>query len=69
MCVDFSISNGNTKFSSSYHYSTKEKKSKYEEGMSESLNILMDYDYDKKVQCYGLGAEINHPCYSSERKV
>ena len=56
MCIDFSSSNRSTNFPSSYHYSNSEKKSLYEEGMGESLNILMDYDYDKRVPCYGIGA-------------
>ncbi len=29
--------------------------------MSEVLDILLDYDYDKLVPCFGFGAKVNHP--------
>ena len=37
--------------------------------MSEVLNILMDYDYDKLVPCFGFGAQVFHPTFSSKGKV
>ena len=37
--------------------------------MSEVLNILMDYDYDKLVPCFGFGAQVFHPNFSSKGKV
>ena len=37
--------------------------------MSEVLNILMDYDYDKLVPCFGFGAQVNHGIYNTYGKV
>lgn len=37
--------------------------------MSEVLDILMDYDYDKLVPCFGFGAQVNHPKFNTYGKV
>ena len=33
------------------------------------LNILMDYDYDKLVPCFGFGAQVSHPNFNSKGKI
>lgn len=32
-------------------------------------NILLDYDYDKLVPCYGFGAKVRHPKLNTNNKV
>ena len=68
-CIDFTASNGSPHSPTSLHYGTNYKKSQYEEAMSEVLNILMDYDYDKLVPCFGFGAQVSHPRLHTNNKV
>ena len=37
--------------------------------MGEVLSILMDYDYDQLVPCFGFGAQIAHPDYNTYGEV
>lgn len=37
--------------------------------MSEVLDILLEYDYDKLVPCYGFGAQVNNPKLNTHGKV
>lgn len=37
--------------------------------MSEVLDILLDYDYDKLVPVFGFGAIVNHPKFNTYGKV
>lgn len=37
--------------------------------MSEVFDILLDYDYDKLVPCFGFGAQVNHPKFNTYGKV
>ena len=59
-CIDFTASNGIASSKSSLHY-TGTGKSLYERALESVCNILLDYDYDKLVPCYGFGAKIKHP--------
>ena len=68
-CIDFTASNGSPSSPTSYHYSNSYKKSQYEEAMGEVLSLLMDYDYDKLVPCYGFGAQVAHPLFNTYGKV
>ena len=61
VCLDFTASNGIPSNSSSLHYTTAHKKSKYEEALKEVTNIVMDYDADKLVPTYGFGAKVRMP--------
>lgn len=61
ICLDFTASNGIPSNSSSLHYTTAHKKSKYEEALKEVTNIVMDYDADKLVPTYGFGAKVRMP--------
>jgi hypothetical protein len=38
------------------------------EGIIISGKILLDYDYDKIVPAYGLGAKVKHPTLNTENK-
>ena len=68
-CIDFTASNGNPSSPTSLHYCTSKKKSQYEEAMSEVLSILMDYDYDKLVPCFGFGAQVSHSRFHTKNEV
>lgn len=68
-CIDFTGSNGQPDDSTSLHYFTASKKSPYEQAMSEVLDILLEYDYDKLVPCFGFGAQVNHPKINTHGKV
>jgi hypothetical protein len=37
--------------------------------MSEILDILLEYDYDKLVPCFGFGAQVKHPKLDTMGKV
>lgn len=37
--------------------------------MGEVLDILLDYDYDKLVPCFGFGAQVRHPKFNTGNSV
>ncbi len=59
-CIDFTASNGIPTDKKSLHYAGTGK-SLYEKALESVTNILLDYDYDKLVPCYGFGAKVKHP--------
>mgnify|MGYP000224042547 CR=1 FL=1 len=67
-CIDFTASNGIAAAKNSLHY-TGGGKSYYEKALESVTNILLDYDYDKLVPCYGFGAKIKHPRLNTANKV
>lgn len=68
-CIDFTASNGSHENTASLHYFTNTKQSPYEQAMSEILDILLEYDYDKLVPCFGFGAQVKHPKIDTHGKV
>lgn len=68
-CIDFTASNGLPKSTYSLHYIRNNKTSAYEEALSEVLEIILDYDFDKLVPTYGFGAKVEFPTFNSGNKV
>ena len=69
LCIDFTASNGLQSSASSLHYHAGNRRSQYEEALHEVSSIVLDYDADKLVPCFGFGAKINMPNFSSNNKV
>jgi hypothetical protein len=69
VCIDFTASNGLQTDPKSLHYHTVNKRSKYEEALHEVSAIVLDYDTDKLVPCFGFGAKVNMPNFNSKNKV
>jgi hypothetical protein len=67
-CIDFTASNGIPTDRKSLHY-TGTGKSLYEKALEDVTNILLDYDYDKLVPCFGFGAKVKHPRLDTKNKV
>lgn len=67
-CIDFTASNGIPSDRKSLHY-TGAGKSLYEKALDSVTNILLDYDYDKLVPCFGFGAKVKHPQLNTQNKV
>lgn len=67
-CIDFTASNGVASDKKSLHY-TGAGKSLYEKALEAVSNILLDYDYDKLVPCFGFGAKLKHPKMETFNKV
>ena len=67
-CIDFTASNGIPTAKNSLHY-TGAGKSFYEKALEAVTSILLDYDYDKLVPCYGFGAKVKHPKLDTMNKV
>ena len=69
LCIDFTASNGIQTASTSLHHYTAHKRSQYEEALHEVSNIVLDYDTDKLVPCFGFGAKVNMPEFNTYNKV
>lgn len=68
-CIDFTASNGIQSANTSLHHFNAHKRSQYEEALHEVSAIVLDYDTDKLVPCFGFGAKVNMPNFSSQNKV
>ena len=69
VCIDFTASNGIQTANTSLHYHNAHKRSQYQEALHEVCNIVLDYDTDKLVPCFGFGAKVNMPTFTSYNKV
>ena len=56
LAIDFTGSNGNPKSKDSLHYIKPNKFNSYQEALYSICDILLNYDYDGLVDCYGFGA-------------
>lgn len=59
--IDFTASNGSIQHPTSLHYFDQYKRSMYEEALHEVCSIMMDYDKDQLVPCFGFGAKVHMP--------
>ncbi|CAK86273.1 unnamed protein product (macronuclear) [Paramecium tetraurelia] len=58
LAIDFTASNGNPKEKNSLHYMTENgNPSQYLQAITSVVEILINYDYDKKVPVYGFGCK------------
>lgn len=63
--IDYTAQNGNPNFPDSLHAYKKEGSNAYETAMKCCAQVLLNYDYDKKVAIYGFGAIPHLPTYNS----
>ena len=59
VAIDFTASNGNPSNTSSLHYISDNKPSKYQSAIRQIGNILSVYDTDQKYPVWGFGARFN----------
>lgn len=69
VAIDFTASNGLQTAPSSLHYVNNNHRSQYEQALYETCNIVLDYDTDKLVPCFGFGAKVNIPGFNTNGKV
>ena len=56
IAVDFTASNGNPTDANSLHYMSPNGMNQYQMAISAISGILVNYDSDKKIPCFGFGA-------------
>lgn len=69
LCIDFTASNKLQNDPHSLHYHQPDKMSQYQEALHEFSSIVLDYDTDKLVPCYGFGAKVNMPNFNTNNRV
>lgn len=63
--IDFTLSNHHYQKKESLHYFDQRTKSCYEKALEETVQIVLDYDYDKLVPLYGFGAKVRMDSFNS----
>ncbi len=66
VAVDYTGSNGDPRKSNSLHYIRQGVQNQYETALTEVCKILLDYDYDGAVDCYGFGAFPYYPHFKQK---
>jgi hypothetical protein len=61
VAIDFTGSNGSPSSPSSLHYMNPAKPNQYQITLRSVADILLNYDYDKLVPCFGFGAKPRFP--------
>lgn len=65
IAVDFTGSNGTPTSPNSLHYMDPAKPNQYQAAIMAISNILMNYDSDKRIPCFGFGAQTHFPRLNS----
>jgi hypothetical protein len=65
VAIDFTGSNGTPTHSSSLHYFNQYQPNQYQKAIIGISNILLNYDYDKRIPAFGFGAKLNFPMMST----
>ncbi len=63
IAIDFTGSNGTPTSPNSLHYMDPHKPNQYQTAILGIGGILMNYDTDKRIPCFGFGAETFFPNY------
>lgn len=61
IAVDFTGSNGTPTSPTSLHYMNPTSPNQYQSAIMGIANILMNYDSDKRIPCFGFGAQTYFP--------
>lgn len=61
LAVDFTASNGAVSTPESLHYMNPNFLNAYQQAICSVGEILLDYDFDKKIPCYGFGGVPRFP--------
>jgi len=61
VAVDFTGSNGTPTSPTSLHYMNPSNPNQYQSAILAITGILMNYDSDKRIPCFGFGAQMNFP--------
>ncbi|KAL4434860.1 hypothetical protein ABPG74_021199 [Tetrahymena malaccensis] len=64
VAVDFTASNGAVSTPESLHYMNPQVMNQYQQAIYSVGEILLDYDFDKKVPCFGFGGVPRYPNYT-----
>lgn len=59
LSVDFTASNGDPKYPTSKHFRSPYAMNEYQNAIKAVGEILLQYDHDKMVPCFGFGAKVN----------
>ena len=65
MAIDFTGSNGVVTHPTSLHYLNQYSLNSYQQAIMAIGNILLNYDYDKRIPAFGFGAKLKFPMMSS----
>jgi hypothetical protein len=63
IAIDFTGSNGTPTSPNSLHYMDPVKLNQYQTAILGIGGILMNYDTDKRIPCFGFGAQTRFPNY------
>lgn len=66
IAVDFTGSNGDPKHPKSLHYNAPGQLNQYQNALLQVSEILLCYDFDKKIPMYGFGGVPNLPNYKKD---
>ena len=61
VAIDFTGSNGTPSSPNSLHYMNPSSLNQYQNAIMAISGILMNYDTDKRIPCFGFGAQMNFP--------
>ncbi|CAD8134439.1 unnamed protein product [Paramecium octaurelia] len=67
IAVDFTGSNGDPKFPNSLHYNNPNQMNQYQSALYQVSEILLNYDFDKKIPMYGFGGVPHFPNYTKNQ--
>jgi hypothetical protein len=65
IAIDFTGSNGTPTSPSSLHYMNPMNPNQYQSAIMAITGILMNYDTDKRIPCFGFGANTHFPTMTS----
>ncbi len=61
IAIDFTGSNGTPISPNSLHYMNPNSMNQYQTAIMSIANILLNYDSDKRIPCFGFGAQPRFP--------
>lgn len=61
IAIDFTGSNGTPTSPTSLHFMNQNSLNQYQMAIMAIANILLNYDSDKKIPCFGFGAQPRFP--------
>jgi len=65
IAIDFTGSNGNPTSPNSLHYMDPVKPNQYQSAIFAITQILLNYDSDKRIPCFGFGAQPKYPGFNT----
>lgn len=65
VAVDFTASNGTPTQPNSLHFLNQYSPNQYQQAIMAISNIMLNYDYDKRIPAFGFGGKLRFPSMAS----